>query len=212
MNVLVVDYGMGNLNSVRRGLENCGATVEVSSDPSRLAGASAVILPGVGSFADGMRNLRSAGWEAPLRQAVLKEGVPLLGICLGMQLLADRGEEGGESKGLGFIPGEVMRLKAGALRERIPHVGWNEVRLSRKNPVFDAIPDNTDFYFVHSFHFVPKKAEDTAATTPYCGAFVSAVASGSVFGTQFHPEKSSKMGSRLLRNFLEQAHAVARPC
>ena len=169
MNVLVVDYRMCNLNSVRRGLENCGASVEVSSDPSRLSEASAIVLPGVGSFADGMRNLRAAGWEAPLRQAVFKEGVPLLGICLGMQLLADRGEEGGESKGPGLIPGEVVRLKAGALQERIPHMGWNEVRFTKKNPIFEAIPDSTDFYFVHSFHFIPKDAAHAAATTPYCG-------------------------------------------
>jgi glutamine amidotransferase len=211
MSVLVVDYGMGNLNSVRRAIENCGAAVNVSPDPRDLAGVSAVVLPGVGSFADGMGNLRRAGWEAPLREAVLRDGVPLLGICLGMQLLADRGEEGGDSKGLGLIAGDVIRLKAPAA-ERIPHVGWNQVHFAAAHPVFDGIPDGSDFYFVHSFHFIPKSAAHAAATTPYCGSFVSAVAAGPVVGTQFHPEKSSKTGSRLLRNFLEQARAVTRSC
>ncbi len=211
MKVLVVDYGMGNLNSVRRSLETCGASVEVSDNPAQLATASAIVLPGVGAFSDGMASLREKGWEAPLAKAVLVDRIPLLGICLGMQLLADSGTEGGMSKGLGFVAGEVTRLQT-VSGERIPHMGWNEVSFSRKSCFFDGIQDSSDFYFVHSFHFKPKKIEHVAAMTPYCGGFVSAVEAGTIFGTQFHPEKSSKAGLRLLKNFLAQARVIASSC
>lgn len=201
MNVLVIDYGMGNLASVRRALEECGATVEIADDPARLEAADRIVLPGVGGFAEGMTNLRAAHWPERLRETLANPEVRLLGICLGMQLLAGEGCEGGATDGLGLIPGKVIRLEP-ATRERIPHVGWNEVVPVVENALLRDVPAATDFYFVHSYHFEPEDDSAVLATTPYCGGFVSVVGRGNVFGTQFHPEKSSAAGFRLIRNFL----------
>lgn len=203
MTVLVVNYGMGNLGSVLRALEECGASAFVSDDPTDLAEASAIVLPGVGSFADGMANLHAGGWVDTLTSAVLEDGVPVLGICLGMQLFADFGEEGGRTPGLGWIPGEVIRLTPDTPETRIPHVGWNEVNCQEEAALFENIPPETDFYFVHSYHFRPTNPDHAIATTPYCGGFVSAAGRDRIAGVQFHPEKSSRMGFQLLRNFLE---------
>lgn len=204
MTVLIVDYGMGNLGSVRRALEECGATALVSDDPDDLAHASAIVLPGVGAFADGMRALRARAWPAALAQAVHGDGLPLLGICLGMQLLATHGEEGAPTDGLGLVPGRVVRMVAPD-DERIPHVGWNEVWPTDSEAagiMCAGIPPGSDFYFVHSYHFRPDDESDVAARTPYCGGVAAAVGRGKVWGTQFHPEKSSRAGFHLLRNFL----------
>jgi glutamine amidotransferase len=201
MTVLVIDYGMGNLASVARALEDCGARVEISDDPASLRTAERAVLPGVGAFPDAMHRLTEAGWIEPLRQAVQADGIPLLGICLGMQLLADDGEEVQPCQGLGLIPGSVRRI-APAQNERLPHVGWNEVKLARKDPMFEGIPDGSDFYFVHTYHFVCTQAADIAGTTPFGPGVVSAVSRGHVMGTQFHPEKSSSLGRKLLSNFL----------
>ena len=198
----LVDYGRGNLGSVRRALEECGAEVVTSDDPAACAEASHIVLPGVGAFADCMAALEKGGWVEALRGASLQDGIPLLGICLGMQLLADRGLEGRVTAGLGLIPGEVVRLEPDGPQARIPHVGWNEAYHGGTHPLFSGIASGTDFYFVHSYHFVPLHAAEAIASTPYCGSFVSAVARGKVCGTQFHPEKSSRAGFQLLRNFL----------
>jgi len=202
MNATVIDYGMGNLGSVIRSFEECGASVRVSHSPKDLLLAERIVLPGVGSFADGMSRLSEAGWREPLRKAVLERGLPLLGICLGMQLLADRGEEGGGSEGLGIIQGDVVRLKPADPNERIPHVGWNEVRMAKPSAFFGGIQDSSDFYFVHSYHFVPKNDADVIARTPFAGGFASAVGHDKICGVQFHPEKSSRAGFALIRNFL----------
>lgn len=202
MRVLVVDYGMGNLRSVVRALEEVGSSPAVSEDPRSLKAADRVVLPGVGAFADGMRQLHRGGWTHALKEAALTEKVPMLGICLGMQLLADRGNEGEPCPGIGILPGEVHRLTPSAAGERIPHVGWNEVRIAGECPLFRGISDGSDFYFVHSYHLVPADPSSAVATTPYCGGFVSAAGGGVVFGVQFHPEKSSRAGFRLLENFL----------
>lgn len=202
MQVLVIDYGMGNLASVRRAFEECGATVLVSQDPADLASAERIVLPGVGAFPDGMGHLEAAGWPARLRTVLANPGVQLLGICLGMQLLADLGHEGRTTRGLGLIPGEVPRLEASGGDSRIPHVGWNEVHPARPDPLLAGIPAGTDFYFVHSYHFRPATAADVIATTPYCGGFAAVVGRGNVRGVQFHPEKSSRPGFQLIRNFL----------
>jgi glutamine amidotransferase len=203
MRVVVIDYGMGNLGSVRRASEECGADVEVSDQPVDLRSATHIILPGVGSFTDGMANLTSHGWVSAIREAVLNDGIPLLGICLGMQLLAEIGYEGGETPGLGLIPGKVDLLKSTSSVERIPHVGWNEIFSSNQASLFEGIPDGSDFYFVHSYHFKVKDPSHVVATTPYCGGFISAVQSGNVYGVQFHPEKSQRSGFQLLKNFLK---------
>jgi imidazole glycerol-phosphate synthase subunit HisH len=201
-NTLIIDYGMSNLGSVKRAFEECGANVIVSETPSDCAQADHIVLPGVGAFCEGMAALVDCGWIAALRSAALEDNIPLLGICLGMHLLADKGFEGGETSGLGLIPGEVRRLVANSPEARIPHVGWNEVHHRSIHPLFAKIPAGADFYFVHSYHFIPDNAEDALASTPYCGSFASVVGRGNVYGAQFHPEKSSRSGFQLIRNFL----------
>jgi glutamine amidotransferase len=159
----------------------------------------------VGSFADGMAHLEERGWTAALR-AEVGAGKPLLGICLGMQLLASHGTEGGDTPGLDLVPGAVRRLEALGCALRVPHVGWNAITPAGSGGgLFAAISPGTDFYFVHSYAFVPESAEHVLARTDYGVPVVAAVARGNVFGTQFHPEKSSRAGLRLLRNFLEGA-------
>ena len=201
MKVIVIDYKMGNLGSVRRSLEECGANVLISQNPEDLKEASHIVLPGVGAFHTGMTNLEREGWIAPIKDAI-KSGTPLLGICLGMQLLAEKGNEGSACEGLGFLGGEVKRLQSKNSEEKIPHVGWNEVYPTKQNRLFQGIPSGTDFYFVHSYCFKVSDEDREMAYTPYCGRFTSAVMEDNIFGVQFHPEKSSKPGLRLLKNFL----------
>ncbi|HEX5870466.1 MAG TPA: imidazole glycerol phosphate synthase subunit HisH, partial [Longimicrobium sp.] len=148
-------------------------------------------------------NLRERGLDQALREQVLEQGVPLLGVCLGMHLLADRGIEGGETQGLGLVPGSVMKLQPDEPGTRIPHVGWNEVHPARPSPLMEGIEDGRDFYFVHSYHLACDDPADVLATTPYCGGIASAVQRGIVAGVQFHPEKSQKAGFALLRNFVK---------
>ncbi len=205
MKVILIDYGMGNLGSLKRSLEECRACPMVSNDPHALTSADAIVLPGVGAYADGMKRLGNAGWIPILKKTVLERNVPLLGICLGMQLLSDWGEEGGRTQGLGLIPGYVNRLAATSRDERIPHVGWNEVRQLKSSLLFEGITDMTDFYFVHSYQFHPSQTEHTLATTAYAGGFVSAVQRDHLIGVQFHPEKSQKPGLRFLSNFVQMA-------
>jgi glutamine amidotransferase len=200
--VAIVDYGMCNLDSVRRAVEECGAEGLVTEEGRALRSASHIILPGVGSFRDAMFQLRQRNLDGLLRELV-QSGAPFLGICLGMQLMASRGEEGGQTAGLGIVPGAVKRLESDDPQTRIPHVGWNEVSMARENTLFEGIPLGRDFYFVHSYHFVCEEPTHVLARTPYCGGFVSAISSGpSVFGVQFHPEKSQRAGFQLLRNFI----------
>jgi imidazole glycerol-phosphate synthase subunit HisH len=201
MNVLIINYGMGNLGSVRRSFEECGANVEITTNPEDLRRASRVVLPGVGAFSDGMKQLVRIGWADAIRE-VIEEKKPFMGICLGMQLLAEKGYEGGEALGLKVIPGEVVRLNSHSTEERIPHIGWDDVCVTQTSPLFSDIPYSSDFYFVHSYHFTPACSNHIIATTPYCGGMVSAVQNDNVFGVQFHPEKSSKPGRQLLKNFL----------
>jgi glutamine amidotransferase len=192
---------MGNHASVRRSLEECGAEVVVSDNPRAIADTDCIVIPGVGAFADAMAQLQRTGWCDALRQAGLEDHRPILGICLGMQLLADCGEERRPSRGLGLIAGRVCRLD-NAQGERLPHVGWNEVHSTSDSALFRHIAPGTDFYFVHSYHLAADDAANVIATTPYCGVFGSAVARDNIFGVQFHPEKSSKAGLQLIRNFL----------
>lgn len=203
MSIVIVDYGMSNLGSIYRALEECGAlNVVISEDPETLKSADRIILPGVGSFSDGMKKLADGGWVDVIRNEVLQNNIPILGICLGMQLLATTGVEGGMSLGLDLISGDVMKLIPNETKERIPHVGWNEVNYQKTNVLFDNIQSGTDFYFVHSYHFVPENINSVIATTPYCGNVVSAININNIFGTQFHPEKSTPSGFTLIKNFL----------
>jgi imidazole glycerol-phosphate synthase subunit HisH len=199
--VVVVDYGVCNLDSVQRAFEECGAEVTVTGDARALAKADQIVLPGVGSFPVAMKNLIARG----LAEALISEansGAPVLGICLGMQLLATRGAEGAGADGLDLIPGSIERLIATPAERRIPHVGWNEVDPTPDSPLFDGIETGTDFYFVHSYHFRCDDPADVAAVTPYVGGFTSSVRRRNVFGVQFHPEKSQGSGFAVLRNFL----------
>ncbi len=202
--VAVVDYGMCNLDSVRRAFEELGAKAFVTDDPVGLERADRIVLPGVGAFPDAMRNLRARGLDDALAKQVLDGGAPFLGVCLGMQLLATVGHEVEATDGLGWFDAEVVRLTPSTADERVPHIGWNEVDVAASDsPLFAGIPPRADFYFVHSFHVACRDAADVTATTPYCGGFTSAIARGNVVATQFHPEKSQAHGLRLLRNFLD---------
>jgi len=201
MNVAIVDYGMGNIGSVSRAIEECGASVTVSADPEVLLAASHVILPGVGAFPDGMEHLKVNGTDQVLHE-IAKKGTPVLGICLGMQLLADSSEEVRKTQGLGLVPGDVERMSSHDGTLRVPHVGWNEVNIVTECPLFKDIPDASDFYFVHSYHYRTRLREHVVAETPYGDNFTSVVARENVFGVQFHPEKSAGFGLRMLKNFI----------
>jgi len=200
--VAIVDYGMCNLDSVRRAFEEVGARPFVTDDPGDLSAADRIVLPGVGAFPEAMQHLRRRGLDDALTKQVLDEGAPFLGVCLGMQLMAEIGHEVEPTKGLGWIEACCVRLEATEADRRIPHVGWNEVTPWVDSTLFKGIPPATDFYFVHSFHVACASTDQVLATTPYCDGFVSAVQREQAFGVQFHPEKSQQWGLRLLENFL----------
>ena len=202
MTVAIINYVMGNLASVRKAFEDIGAEVQVTSDPDAIRDANRIVLPGVGAFCEGMDRLSDAGLLDILHEAVIKQRKPLLGICLGMQMLASQGFEGGRTSGLDFIPGTVQRLDALGCTLRIPHVGWNEVKYRCEDGLFDGIPDSSDFYFVHSYAFIPESNDHLIATTSYGCEIPVVIRNENVFGCQFHPEKSSKAGRQLLTNFL----------
>ena len=205
MNVGIVNYGMGNLASVYRAIETIGYKPFIADYPSDLRRASRIVLPGVGAFADGIDRLDGAGWTAEIRHLVGEVKVPLLGICLGMQFLADSGSEGGPRRGLGFVPGHIAFLAEAGCAERVPHVGWNDIHLTRSDPLFAEIPEGTDYYFVHSYAFEVSDPADLLGTVDYGCTVAAAVRRENVWGTQFHPEKSSKAGLQLLRNFIERS-------
>jgi glutamine amidotransferase len=200
--VAIVDYGMCNLDSVRRAFEEVGARPFVTDDPGDLDTADRIVLPGVGAFPDAMHNLRARGLDDALAKQVWDEGAPFLGVCLGMQLMAAVGHEVAPTEGLGWLDACCVRFVPTDADRRVPHVGWNEVTPWLDSPLFDGIPPGTDFYFVHSFHVACATTDQVLATTPYCDGFVSAVQRGQAYGVQFHPEKSQRWGLRLLENFL----------
>lgn len=200
----IIDYGLGNLRSVLGAVEKLGHQGAISANPSTLELADKLILPGVGAFGDGMRNLSERGLIAPLTDLVKKRKMPILGICLGFQLLAEGSKEFGDHAGLGWIPGQVKRIDPGADALRIPHVGWNDFEQSRDCILFDDVPDPALFYFVHSYH-LETDPDITVGTCTYGSPLTAAVQSGNVFGTQFHPEKSQRHGLKVLQNFLERA-------
>ena len=204
--VSIVDYGMGNLRSVANAFAGMDCVVTVASEPAQLAGSTHVVLPGVGAFGDGMAALRRAGWDDALG-ALVSEAVPTLGICLGMQLLASVGHEHGCHDGLGWVPGEVDRLQIGEAL-RVPHVGWNEVDMTRPCSLLQDLGDRPAFYFVHSYAFHPAAEEVVTGTCAYGPPFVATLHRENVFGVQFHPEKSHRTGLRLLENFLRVSPAT----
>jgi glutamine amidotransferase len=196
--IAVVDYAMGNLRSVQKSFEHAGVPdVVVTADPAMIGAADGIVLPGVGAFPDAARYLRDSGAQEVMLERVAA-GVPFFGICLGMQLLADVGYEEGESRGLSIAGGACERLPVGV---KVPHIGWNTVEYPRESRLFAGIPEHTAFYFVHSYHLVPADPSWVVGSTEYGRRFAAAVEHGSVFGVQFHPEKSSAAGLRLLANF-----------
>jgi imidazole glycerol-phosphate synthase subunit HisH len=196
---VIVDYGMGNLLSVEKAISAVGGCPLVSADPETILNAERIILPGVGAFGDAMRNLAQNGLDDAVRKAVYA-GKPLLGLCLGLQLLFSHSEEFGSHEGLGLIPGMVRRFDDSVLR--VPHVGWNQIESVRPDPLLNNIPDGSYFYFVHSYFVEPDRPEDVLTWTSYGRSFCSIACRNKVWGAQFHPEKSQEMGKRLLQNFL----------
>ena len=197
--VAVVDYGMGNLRSVEKALEHVGAAAEVTNDHARIRAADAVVLPGVGAFPKAMERIRTLGLDEAIGERV-GAGVPVLGICLGMQLLFESSTELGGAEGLGLVPGAVERLPSNGLK--LPQIGWNEVTWLRGAPLVDGLPEQTAMYHVHSFAPRPADEDDVLGTADYGGRFVTAIERGNVLGVQFHPEKSGPHGLGLLSRFV----------
>jgi glutamine amidotransferase len=199
--VAVIDYGAGNLRSVANALVTLGCQPKVTGEAGDILGADSVIFPGVGAAADSMRRLRQSGLDEAIGR-VIEEGRPFLAICLGMQVLLSTSEEDGTSECLGVIPGTVRRLPAGL---KVPHMGWNQVRQMIDHPIFDGIPDEAHFYFVHSYYAEPADTSLTAGVTEYGIPICSVITRDNLVATQFHPEKSGDLGLRMYRNFLEMA-------
>ena len=210
MTVAIVDYGSGNLHSAAKAFERAaresGADqpILVTNDPDKVRGADRVVLPGVGAFADCRRGLDAVtGMVDALNDTVRKKGRPFLGICVGMQLMAERGREFETVEGLGWIDGEVVPIAPADPGLKIPHMGWNELCVRARHPVLDGLPSGTHAYFVHSYHFRPEDAADLIADTDYGGPLAATIARDNLIGTQFHPEKSQMAGLRLIANFLK---------
>jgi len=204
----LVNYRMGNIQSVINGLEAVGAKVKVVRHPEDLSEVEAIVLPGVGAFGDGMSNLKSLGFIEALEQQVVKNGKHLLGICLGLQLLAERSFEYGEHKGLGWIPGEVIRLTTNEDRSiRIPHVGWNNIEVVNKTGLYKDIEEEPTLYFVHSYAIVPGNESMISGYCMHGEKFVASIEYNNISATQFHPEKSQKDGLKLLANWCKMVNA-----
>lgn len=199
--VTIVDYGMGNLRSVQKAFERLGLRVEITDCPERVLNAERLVVPGVGAFGDAICELERRNLVKPILRFI-ESGRPFLGICLGLQLLFEKSYENGIHKGLGILRGDVVRFELSS-EYSIPHMGWNQVRQECPNPLMREIPDESFFYFVHSYYVVPADPEVVAGTTEYGFRFCSMIRQDSVFATQFHPEKSQSLGLKLLRNFAE---------
>jgi glutamine amidotransferase len=195
----VIDYGMGNLRSVANAFYENGLDVEVVTEPARFEDYSHLVLPGVGHFGSAVANIDKRGFRKPL-MAMAAAGRPILGLCVGMQLLATVGHEGGESAGLGLVPGQVVPIPP-APDKRVPHVGWNELVIRHQHPVFEGLKQGRDFYFVHSYQFEVQEDSDLLGITDYEATVTAVVGRGNVVGFQFHPEKSQVNGAKLLENF-----------
>jgi len=203
--ITVIDYQTGNIGSIVNMIKKAGGEAVFSSDLEQIETAEKFILPGVGSFDIGMQKLTELGFIDVLKRRVIKDKIPILGICLGMQLLAERSEEG-VLPGLGFISGDVVKFRFNNINAnlRIPHMGWNSVNIKKESPLFYDMYENPVFYFVHSYHVVCNNPEDVVSTTNYGYDFASSLQRENIFGTQFHPEKSHKYGLRLIKNFVER--------
>lgn len=200
MKIVIVDYGSGNLRSVQKGLERAGYASVISRDPKVVSEASHLIVPGVGAFPECMKNLDAFGLIKPITESI-RAGKPYLGICLGLQILFTEGMEFGPHPGLDLVHGKVIRFPENSLKT--PHMGWNQIRIERKSPFLEGIPDGAYFYFVHSYYGLPQETDWVTTTTEYGTQFPSSISRGHLFACQFHPEKSQTMGLRLLTNFVK---------
>jgi glutamine amidotransferase len=199
--IILIDAGTGNLRSVQKALENVGASVTRTDDPQKILTAEQIVLPGVGAFGDFMAGLRARGLDAVIKEVVAR-GVPLLGICVGMQALFDVGEEMGEHAGLGLLRGRVLRF-AENLSVKIPHTGWNQLEAAKDALLFNQVTDGAYVYFNHSYYCQPGNSSDVVATTNYGLQYACAVQRDNILGVQFHPEKSQAVGLQILKNFVE---------
>ncbi len=194
--IAVIDYGMGNLRSVEKAFQFLGFHAVITDRPEQAEGASHLVLPGDAAFGDAMRNLVELGWDDLILKGV-EQGKPFLGICMGLQLMFDESEEGGKHRGLGMLPGRIVKFPA---TERVPQIGWNQIAIERSVEILDGVPEGSYFYFVHSY-YVDAADADRVATTEYGLEYTSIAARDNALGVQFHPEKSQQIGLRLLRNF-----------
>lgn len=203
MSICIIDYGLGNLASIRNMIRKAGGKSEISADPAVVAAAEKLILPGVGHFAAGMENLRNSGLLPVLNEAVLEQKVPILGICLGMQLMAKHSEEG-DVDGLGWFDADIIRFRQEEMGTlKVPHMGWNDVKPTRVHPLFPNIQEPERFYFVHSYHMKCNHPEDALAQTHYGYDFACAVGRENIAGMQFHPEKSHRFGMEMMHRFIQ---------
>lgn len=198
--IAVVNYGLGNLHSVHKALVHVGGEAFVTDDPEDMLSADKLVLPGVGAFADGVAGLAARGLVSVVKQFAAS-GRPMLGICLGMQLLFDESEEQGRHQGLGLLPGKVVFFRQPGIK--IPQIGWNQIEVRKPSRLMAGIQDDDYFYFNHGYYCVPEEAADSLTLTEYGVKFASAVERGNIFGVQFHPEKSQKTGLTVLKNFVE---------
>jgi glutamine amidotransferase len=201
--VLIVNYGMGNLRSVANALASLGCDTVISDNPRDAAAAAALVLPGVGAFGDGMDNLRSAGWIEALDCEVRQNRKPILGLCLGMQLLATQGTEHGKHQGLNWISGIAEKIPVNGSALRVPHIGWNDVEVKKSGGLYAGLASSPVFYFVHSYVLRPDDPDVISGVCEYGGEFAASVEAGNIYATQFHPEKSQRAGLHVLRRFVE---------
>jgi glutamine amidotransferase len=201
--IAIVDYGMANLRSVQKAFEHVGRRAEIISRPEQIDASERLVLPGVGAFADAVAALRDLHFADAIARHI-ERGRPMLGICLGLQMLFDVGYEDGEHRGLGILRGKCVRLDVDqTLRLKVPHMGWNSLNVKRRSPILKDLPDGAGVYFVHGYHVVPDEADVVATTTDYGRPFVSSIWRDNIIATQFHPEKSQKVGLAMLKNFAE---------
>ena len=201
--IVIIDYGMGNLRSVQKKFNKVGFEAEISNDPSVIASATKLVLPGVGHFSHGVKKLKELGIWDVLNELVLEKKTPILGICLGMQLMAKHSHEG-HVEGLGWFDAEVVKFQVeDQLKYKVPHMGWNNTFTKKENILYSNLNNESMFYFVHSYYMECKNDEDVLATTVYEDQFVSAIQKENIYGTQFHPEKSHDDGDRMIKNFVE---------